>query len=160
MGKNIKGTVLITGTTSGVGLNTLKPLLKYGWKVIAVNRSNKRAIKKAQKFLSESQIKNIHFLEIDLSDLDDVKNGCNEILATFKNQLNSIICNAAVYKPRLKKPERSPQGFENSMATNHFGHFLLISLLLESLLSSEKEIVLNGKTSKYKPRITLFLVCT
>ena len=25
--KNIKGLVLITGTTSGIGLNTLKPLL-------------------------------------------------------------------------------------------------------------------------------------
>ena len=45
MSKNIKGLVLITGTTSGVGLNTLKPLLRFGWEVIAVNRSNKRAIK-------------------------------------------------------------------------------------------------------------------
>ena len=76
MGKNIKGLVLITGTTSGVGLNTLKPLLRIGWKVIAVNRSNKRAKVKAQQSLTDSEIKNIHFIEIDLSDLDDVRNGC------------------------------------------------------------------------------------
>ena len=44
MGKSIKGLVLITGTTSGVGLNTLKPLLRFGWEIIAVNRSNKRAV--------------------------------------------------------------------------------------------------------------------
>ena len=155
MGKIIKGLVLITGTTSGVGLNTLKPLLKFGWKVIAVNRSNKRAIKIAQEFLTETEIKNIHFMEIDLSDLNDVRNGCNEILNKFKNKINSIICNAAVYKPRLRKPERSVQGFENSMAVNHFGHFLLINLLLDSILSSEKEIVLRSKTIKYKPRITV-----
>ena len=155
MKKDTKGLVLLTGTTSGVGLNTLKPLLRFGWEVLAINRSNKRAIKIAREFLSESEIKNIHFMEIDLSDLDDVRNGCNEILKKFKNQLNSIICNAAVYKPRLRKPERSPQGFENSMAVNHFGHFLLISLLFESILSSEKEIFLNGKTIKYKPRITV-----
>ena len=155
MGKNSKGLVLITGTTSGVGLNTLKPLLRIGWEVIAVNRSNKRAKVKAQQSLTDSEMKNIHFIEVDLSDLDDVRDGCSEILKKFKNPINSIICNAAVYKPRLRKPERSPQGFENSMAVNHFGHFLLISLLLENILSSEKEIDLNGKTTKFKPRITV-----
>ena len=90
-----------------------------------------------------------------MSDLDDVRNGCNEILRKFKNPINSVICNAAVYKPRLRKPERSPQGFENSMAVNHFGHFLLINLLINNILSSEKEINLNGKTTKFKPRITV-----
>ena len=77
MGKKIKGLVLITGTTSGVGLNTLKPLLRIGWEVIAVNRSNKRAKVKAQKSLTDSEMKNIHFIEIDLSDLDDVRLGCS-----------------------------------------------------------------------------------
>ena len=97
MGKNSKGLVLITGTTSGVGLNTLKPLLRIGWKVIAVNRSNKRAKVKAQESLTDSEMKNIHFIEVDLSDLDDVRLGCTEILKKFKNPINSIICNAAVY---------------------------------------------------------------
>ena len=155
MGNSIKGLVLITGTTSGVGLHALKPLLKFGWEVIAVNRSNKRAIEVAQQSLTDFEMKNIHFIEIDLSDLDDVRNGCNEILRKFKKPINSVICNAAVYKPRLRKPERSPQGFENSMAVNHFGHFLLINLLLNNILSSEKEINLNGKTTKFKPRITV-----
>ena len=53
MSKNIKGLVLITGTTSGVGLHTLKPLLRFGWEVIAVNRSNKRAIKIAEESLTK-----------------------------------------------------------------------------------------------------------
>ena len=63
MSKKIKGLVLITGTTSGVGLNTLKPLLRFGWEVIAVNRSNKRALEIAQQCLTDSEIKNIHFVE-------------------------------------------------------------------------------------------------
>ena len=154
MGKITKGLVLITGTTSGVGLNTLKPLLRYGWEVIAVNRSNKRAINIAQQNLTEIELGNINFIEIDLSDLEDVRKGCSEILTRFKKPINSINCNAAVYKPRLRSPERSPQGFENSMAVNHFGHFLLISLLLENLLASEKEITLKGRVTKFKPRIT------
>ena len=99
MSKNIKGLVLITGTTSGVGLNTLKPLLRFGWEVIAVNRSNKRAIKIAEESLKKEDIKNIHFIEIDLSNLDDVRKGCDEISKRFKKPINSLICNAAVYKP-------------------------------------------------------------
>ena len=155
MVKETKGLALITGTTSGVGLNTLKPLLRFGWEVIAVNRSNKRAIEIAEQFLKEDELINIHFIEIDLSDLEDVRKGCSEILEKFKKPINSLICNAAVYKPRLRKPERSPQGFENSMAVNHFGHFLMINLLLENILSSEKEILLNGKPIIFKPRITV-----
>ena len=58
MGKEIKGLALITGTTSGVGLNTLKPLLRFGWEVIAVNRTNKKAIEKAKLFLTEHEMKN------------------------------------------------------------------------------------------------------
>ena len=155
MRKKSKGLILITGTTSGVGLNTLKPLVSLGWEIIAVNRSNKRAFDSAQQSLTDSEMKNIHFIEIDLSDLDDVRNGCSEILEKFKNPINSIICNAAVYKPRLRKPERSRQGYENSMAVNHFGHFLLLNLLLDNVLSSECEIDLNGKSTKFKPRITV-----
>ena len=74
MSKNIKGLVLITGTTSGVGLNTLKPLLRFGWEVIAVNRSNKRATKIAEEFLTKEEVENVHFIEIDLSNLNDVRN--------------------------------------------------------------------------------------
>ena len=154
MGKEIKGLALITGTSSGVGLNTLKPLLRFGWEVIAVNRSNKKAIEKAKLFLTEHEIKNIHFIEIDLSNLDDVRKGCMEIRDKYNKPINSLICNAAVYKPRLKRPERSSQGFENSMAVNHFGHFLMVNLLLENILSSEREISINGKSILFKPRVT------
>ena len=49
------------------------------------------------------------------------------------------MCNAAVYLPRLTEPARSPEGFEISVATNHFGHFLLANLLLEDLQKSSRQ---------------------
>ena len=150
-----KGAVLITGTTSGVGLNTLKPLIEFGWDIIAVNRSSKRAIDEANKIFKNNEIESINFIEIDLSDLNSVRDGAKEIATRFGNVLKVLICNAAVYKPRLKRPERSPQGFENSMAVNHFGHFLLINLLLESILNSDEKIILNGEILKFIPRITI-----
>ena len=37
------GTVLITGTTSGVGLNATQALVRQGWTVITANRNPQRA---------------------------------------------------------------------------------------------------------------------
>ena len=103
MRKNIKGLVLITGTTSGVGLNTLKPLLRIGWEVIAVNRSNKRAVEKAHQALTDSEMKNIHFIEIDLSDLDDVTENMFTEFIYDMPYTNSILKEHNVYRARLMK---------------------------------------------------------
>ena len=149
------GVALITGTTSGVGLNTLKPLIRNGWEIIALNRSNRRAFEECEKIFSSIEMDKINFIEIDLSDLDQVRKGSEEIVERFGDRLGVVICNAAVYKPRLKKPDRSAQGFENSMAVNHLGHFLLINLLIDCLISSEKEINLNGNNIKFIPRVTV-----
>tara|TARA_B100000945_G_scaffold60167_1_gene44733 strand:+ start:468 stop:1472 length:1005 start_codon:yes stop_codon:yes gene_type:complete len=147
--------VLITGTTSGVGLNTMKPLIRAGWDVLAINRSNKKALIESSKLLSNAELEKIKFFEIDLSDLNMVREGSNQIIEKFGDSLKVIICNAAVYKPRLRRPERSAQGFENSMAVNHLGHFLLINLLLEKMLSSNFEIPTKENKSKFIPRITI-----
>ena len=47
--------------------------------------------------------------------------------------LHALVCNAAVYLPLLKEPARSPEGYEISVATNHFGHLLLSHVLLPRL---------------------------
>ena len=155
MEKFKQGVALITGTTSGVGLNTLKPLIRSGWRVVAINRSNKRALKECSNILSQDDLNQISFVEMDLSDLNDVRKGADEILSKFCDSLKVIICNAAIYKPRLRKPDRSVQGFEKSMAVNHFGHFLLINLLIDCLTLSNNNIYLDGDNINFIPRITI-----
>ena len=137
----VPGTVLITGTTSGVGLNATRALVQQAWTVITANRSPQRAAAAADELdLPTERLK--HVL-MDLGDLASVR----QAVEGLPDQIDALVCNAAVYKPKLKQPERSPQGYEISMATNHFGHFLLIQLLMQRLRASthpSRRVVILG----------------
>jgi protochlorophyllide reductase len=139
------GTVLITGTTSGVGLNAAKAMVDRGWRVVTANRDPVRAAEAADALGIDSR--QLNHLRIDFGDLESVRAGVETLVGSLSGELDALVCNAAVYKPRLKQPERSPQGYEISMATNHLGHFLLIQMLMESLKASShpsRRVVILG----------------
>jgi protochlorophyllide reductase len=142
---NSAGTVLITGTTSGVGLNATKALTDRGWTVVTANRDPVRAAQAAESMGIPSA--KLHHLRMDLGDLESVRTGVETLVGSLAMSLDALVCNAAVYKPRLKQPEWSPQGYEISMATNHLGHFLLIQMLLADIQRSQhpvKRVVILG----------------
>ena len=139
------GTVLITGTTSGVGLHATKALADRGWQGVTANRDPVRAAAAADRLaIPSAQLSHLRF---DLADLDSVRAGAETLVASLGRPLDALVINAAVYKPRLEQPERSPQGYEISMATNHLGQFLLIHLLLPDLERSShpsRRVVILG----------------
>jgi protochlorophyllide reductase len=146
------GTALITGTTSGVGLHATRALTDRGWTVITANRDPVRAAAAADSLgIPHSQL---HHLRMDLGDLDSVRTGVETLVDSIAGDLDALVVNAAVYKPRLKQPERSPQGYELSMATNHLGHFLLIQMLLpkiqQSAHPSRRVVILGTVTANSK----------
>jgi protochlorophyllide reductase len=124
------GSVLFTGASSGVGLFATQALVSRGWHVLMGCRDTAKA-RRAQQALAIADGSVTH-LQVDLGDLDSVNRLVDAVHGTGR-PLDALVVNAAVYKPRLKQPERSPQGYEISMATNHLGHFLLIQRLLPDL---------------------------
>jgi protochlorophyllide reductase len=138
------GTVLITGASSGVGLFSAKAMADRGWHVVMACRDTDKA-RRAQAALAIPDSSVTH-LQVDLGDLDSVRALVEQFHASGR-PLDALVVNAAVYLPRLQHPERSPQGYEISMATNHLGHFLLIQLLLPDLERSthpSKRLVILG----------------
>jgi protochlorophyllide reductase len=77
----------------------------------------------------------VTLLRLDLGSLASVRGFAADFSAAGL-PLDALVCNAAVYLPRLQQAQRSPEGFEISVATNHFGHFLLSKLLLPALQRS------------------------
>ena len=125
---------VVTGASSGVGLYAAKALTARGWRVVMACRDldkTHRAI--AELDLPESLLEVLH---VDLGSLASVQ----AFIKNFRSldlPLDALVCNAAVYRPLLKEPARSPEGFEISVATNHFGHFVLMLELLPDLMKSD-----------------------
>ncbi len=123
-------TVIVTGASSGVGLHGTKALVERGWHVIMACRDLAKAERTAASLgIPRAGVTHVH---LDLGSLRSVRTFVTEFRALGR-PLDALVNNAAVYLPRLTEPRRSPEGFEISVATNHFGHFLLSTLLLPDL---------------------------
>ena len=145
MEQNSKSTVIITGASSGVGLQAARALAQTGkWYVVMACRNLPKSEKAAQEVgIPKGSYSVIH---LDLASLDSVRQFVNDFRATGRS-LDALVCNAAVYLPLAKEPLRSKEGYELSVATNHLGHFLLCNLMLEDLKKSsnpEPRLIILG----------------
>ncbi|KAM7503481.1 hypothetical protein LguiB_002385 [Lonicera macranthoides] len=140
-----KGTVVITGASSGLGLATAKALAETDkWHVIMACRNFLKA-ERAAKSVGIAK-ENYTVMHLDLASLESVR----QFVDAFKRSgrpIDSLVCNAAVYLPTAKEPSYTAEGFELSVGTNHLGHFLLARLLLDDLKESDypfKRLIIVG----------------
>jgi protochlorophyllide reductase len=144
-------TCIITGASSGVGLYGAAALSRRGWHVVMACRDVAKARAAAEALGMPPDSRTI--LHVDLGSQASVR-AFVEAFRALGRSLDALVCNAAVYLPRLTEPERSPEGYEISVATNHFGHFLLTNLLLPDLErsthASRRLIILGTVTANYE----------
>lgn len=140
-----KSTVVITGASSGVGLQAARALAQTGqWHVVMACRDRDKTEKAAQSLGMSPD--NYTIMRLDLASLANVRQFVQNFRASGKS-LDALVCNAAVYLPLAKEPLRSADGYELSVATNHLGHFLLCNLMLEDLKKSsapDRRLVILG----------------
>lgn len=139
-----KPTVIITGASSGVGLQAARALAEKGWFVVMACRNLDKTHKMAKEVGIATQ--NYQAIHLDLADFDSVRKFVQDFRASGR-KLDALVCNAAVYYPILKEPIRNKDGYEITVATNHLGHFLLCNLMLEDLQKSgnpEPRLVILG----------------
>ena len=144
MAQDQKPTVVITGTSSGVGLYGAKALAQRGWYVVMACRDLPKTEQAAQSVGIPKDSYTI--LRLDLASLVSVREFVKDFRALGRS-LDALVCNAAIYMPLIKEPLWSPEGYELTMATNHLGHFLLCNLMLEDMKQStyrDRRMVILG----------------
>ncbi len=126
-GKN----VVITGATSGIGRVTAGELAKRGARLILANRSLDKSAPVVAEILSATGTAP-EVVRLDLGDLASVRSAASEILAKDL-PIHILINNAGLGGQH----GFTRSGFELAFGTNHVGHFLFTTLLLDRIKAAK-----------------------
>ena len=134
-------TYLVTGGTSGLGLESARALLARGASTLVTGRSLDKA-KDAAAGLGARCTP----LALELEQPESIV-ACATEVARLGMPIDGLICNAGIM---VLGELRQVRGIEQHFAVNHLGHFLLVNRLLPSLQqSSAARIVHVGSRSGY-----------
>ena len=123
---------IVTGSNSGIGFEAARELARKGARVVLACRSVDRGQEARERILAETPGADVEVMQLDLADLDQVREFSRAFLERF-DRLDLLINNAGVMVP----PEgRTKQGSELQFGINHIGHFALTGRLLGLLLST------------------------
>lgn len=124
-------TAVITGASSGLGLETARALQSVGAEVVAAVRD----VAKTRAAIDCAVV------EADLSDLRSVRTAAAQI-ADRLDRIDLLINNAGVMAAPLM---RTAQGYEMQLGTNHLGHFVLTNALLERFAAGTRIVNLSSR---------------
>lgn len=146
-GVNLTGKkYLITGTSSGIGLETARALVSHGAHVIGAVRNIDKA-KVATAMLRESVSKyagNLDLIELDLASLRSVSS-CANILLDSGQKFDAVIANAGVMATPFG---HTAEGFETQFGVNHIGHFALIKSIENLFVDGGRLVVLSSQAHR------------
>lgn len=133
-------TAIVTGASSSIGLHAAKELVNRGdYHVVMAVRN----VEKARAAAKEVGMPEDSFsaIKLDLADLKSVRQFVTEFQAMGFRSLNALVCNAATWHPRDKKPRFTVDGYDETVQVNHLGHFLLANLLLPQIKFAKGRVV-------------------
>ena len=133
MGWSIDGkSVLLTGATSGIGLEASVALARQGARVVMVGRDRAKTERAAATVAERAGVKPEAPLLCDFSSQASIRALAGEVLERC-DRLDVLVNNAG----GVNKTRRvTADGIEATFAVNHLGYFLLTNLLLERLVKS------------------------
>lgn len=139
-GVNLRGKVaVVTGTSSGLGIETARALAKAGATVVMAARDRDKNERAMAAIRAQVDGADLVPVTLDLGDLDSVRRAGAEILAAYP-RIDLLINNAGIMACPLG---RTAEGCELQFGTNHIGHFLLTCLLVPALKNAKSARIVS-----------------
>ena len=140
---NNNKTALITGASSGLGLNASRALAAKGYNLIMASRGEAKLEKASAEIKAQYPDVQISQAVLDVSNFDQVR----DFAKTTQQPIDVLMNNAGVMGPDFSL---SVEGIESQMAINHLGHFLLTSLLWENLEQAANPRVISLSSTVHR----------
>lgn len=138
--------VIVTGASSGIGLEAAKALAGKNAEIIIAVRNMEKGKTAADNIKNTHKNAKVKLMNLDLAELNSVRS----FAAAFKekyNRLDLLLNNAGVMMPPYSKTK---DGFELQLGTNHLGHFVLTSLLVDLLKNTQGSRIVNVSSNAHK----------
>ncbi|MFN5011778.1 MAG: SDR family NAD(P)-dependent oxidoreductase [Gammaproteobacteria bacterium] len=134
-------TALVTGGTSGLGLETARVLALRGAQVLVTGRTLEKA-KAACAALPGRTTP----IELELERWDTVA-AAADLVRTLGMPIDMLVCNAGIMAlPKLEQVN----GLEKQFAVNHLGHFILVNRLLPQVKAAPQGRVVAVSSAGYR----------
>jgi NAD(P)-dependent dehydrogenase (short-subunit alcohol dehydrogenase family) len=127
---------IVTGASSGIGLETARALAAKGATVILAVRDPAKGARAAADIGGRTEIR-----PLDLASLESVRAFARTCAGV---PVDLLINNAGVMAPPLS---RTADGFELQFGTNHLGHFALTNLLLPAI--TQRVVTVSSGVHEY-----------
>jgi len=141
-------TIVITGATSGIGLETARLLARQGFNVLGVGRDEERCQRAKESIVSENPEASVTFFTADLLHQREVTRVASEIRSYLdehcNGELHALINNAGCVRSWHMTTE---EGYEHQFALNHLAGFLLTHLLFPALVKARGRVIMTGSES-------------
>ena len=132
-------TAIVTGASTGIGLETAANLAAAGARVIAGVRNPEKGRATVATLTDRVGGARVEFGVIDLTSFASIRAFAGDFLAGGE-PLHLLINNAGVMNTPF---EHTVDGYELQFGTNHLGHFLLTNLLVPALIAGAPSRVVN-----------------
>ena len=141
--KNNLKTVIVTGASNGLGLESVKKFAKNfpNYRIIMARRNIPKATSLKESIEKETNHKNLKVMEIDTSSLASVQNFVKNYKSSSYGKIYGLICNAGI-GGHCKG--FSKDGYDIIFATNHLGHFLLVNSLIPCFEKNGRILIISS----------------
>jgi NAD(P)-dependent dehydrogenase (short-subunit alcohol dehydrogenase family) len=140
-------TILITGSTDGVGRYIAERLAARGWRTIIHGRDRARGEAVVGRIMKQGG--EARFLGADLSSLAEVRSLADAVRRDGDG-LDALVNNAGIGTSGAQR-ELSADGFELRFAVNYLAGFLLTRLLMPMLESGKSARIVNVASAGQQP---------
>ncbi len=139
-------TILVTGSSRGIGFYTAQGLAEMGAQVIITSHSEAHCQEAVESIRASAGEEAAHSIVADLSVQDEVQGLAEEIKADY-DRLDVLVNNVGTWRADY---EETADGIERTFALNHLSYFLLTGLLLDRLKESGPARIVNVASDAHR----------